>query len=324
MKAHALQTAVHSPGIPRIAEARIPPPEGRTARTTVVRGPWSVVSHSAFRVPHSALPRAFTLLEMLVAIAIFSLVLVAIYSSWTAILRSSKSGQQAAATMQRLRIVARILENSLGSATLFVQNNAYYSFVAQNSSDHPTLSFVARLSDDFPRSGNFGDFNLRRLFFSVERGPDSSSQLVLRQVPIMMDLESSADNRMMVDEKNHPVVLAKNVQEFKFLLWDQKQNDWVDEWKQTNQLPRGIIVTLKLADTSRLGAAQEEITRIISLPATGVPLLWQMPRAMPGPGMPGMPGAPGMPGPGGVQPPGTQPGVIQPSPLPGGIGGGPR
>jgi hypothetical protein len=263
---------------------------------------------------------------MLIAIALFSLVLVAIYSSWTAILRSSKSGQQAAATMQRLRIVARILEDSLGSATCFVQNYAYYSFVAQNGSDHPTLSFVARLSKDFPRSGNFGDFDLRRLFFSVESGPDSSSQLVLRQVPIMMDLDTSPDNPMMVDEKNHPVVLARNVQEFKFLLWDQKQNDWVDEWKETNQLPRGIIVTLRLADTTRLGSAQEEITRIISLPATGVPLIWQMPRGMPGPGMPGMPG---MPGPGGVQPPGTTPpgtlpGVIQPSPLPGGTGGGSR
>ncbi len=269
--------------------------------------------------------RAFTLLEMLIAISIFSLVLVAIYSSWTAILRSSKSGQRAAATMQRLRIVARVLENSLGSATLFVVNNKYYSFLAENG-DEPSLSFVARLSKDFPRSGNFGDFDLRRLFFSVEPGPYGSRQLVMRQIPIMMDLNSGSDNRIIVDEKNHPVVLAKNVREFKFLLWDQQHNDWVDEWKLTNQLPRGIIVTLRLADTARSGSAQEEITRIISLPASGVPPMWQMPRGMPG--MPGMPGPGGIPPPGitppGAAPPGTLPGVIQPSPVPGGIGGGSR
>jgi prepilin-type N-terminal cleavage/methylation domain-containing protein len=275
------------------------------------------------------LPRAFTLLEMLVAISIFSLVLVAIYSSWTAILRASKTGQRAAATMQRLRMVVRVLENSLGSATLFVQNYQYYGFVAQNGND-PTLSFVARLSKDFPRGGNFGDFDLRRLIFSVEPGPDSSRQLVMRQIPIMMDLNSGSDNPLIVDEKNHPVVLAKNVQEFKFLLWDPQQYDWVDEWKQTNQLPRGIVVTLRLADTSRRGSAQEEITRIISLPATGVQVIWEMPR-----GMPGMPPgtAPGMPPPGGIGPPGTVPpggvapgtlpGVIQPSQGPGRIGGGP-
>ncbi|MGA2867158.1 MAG: prepilin-type N-terminal cleavage/methylation domain-containing protein [Verrucomicrobiota bacterium] len=268
--------------------------------------------------------RAFTLLEMLIAIAIFSLVLTAIYSTWTAILRSAKSGQQAAATVQRSRIVVRVLEDSLGSALCFFQNQRYYGFVAENGSE-AMLSFVARLSPDFPRSGNFGDFDVRRVVFSVEPGPGSSRQLVLRQVPLMMDLNSDSDNRIIVDEKNHPVVLAKNVKEFKFLFWDQRRNDWVDEWKQTNQLPKGIVVTLKLADTARLTSAQQEITRIISLPATGVQALWQMPRAfpgMPGPGGIQPPGttppgtAPPSATPPGVMPPGTVPGVIQPSPVP--------
>jgi hypothetical protein len=261
-------------------------------------------------------------MEMLIAISIFSLVLLAIYSSWTAILRASKSGIRAAATMQRLRMVVRVLENSLGSATLFVYNYQYYAFVAQNG-ENPTLSFVARLSKDFPRSGNFGDFDLRRLIFTVEPGPDSSRQLVMRQIPIMMDLNTTSDNALIVDEKNHPVVLAKNVRELKFLLWDPQQNDWVDEWTQTNQLPRGIVVTLRLADTALRGSAQEELTRIISLPASGVQVIWELPRGMPGmtPGMPGAPGpggigAPGTVPPGGM-PPGTIPGVIQPSQVPG-------
>jgi hypothetical protein len=140
----------------------------------------------------------------------------------------------------------------------------------------------------------------------------------------MMDLNSSSDNRLMVDEKNHPVVLAKNVREFKIMLWDPQQYDWVDEWKQTNQLPRGIVVSLRLADTSRFGSAEEQIIRIISLPAIGVPLVWEMPMGMgPGPGMPGMPGAPG-PAPPGMGPPGAPPGVGQPNQFPSGPGGGPR
>ncbi|MGO8674634.1 MAG: type II secretion system protein J [Limisphaerales bacterium] len=274
-------------------------------------------------VPSSPARRgAFTLMEMLIAISIFSLVLLAIYSSWTAILRASKSGIRAAATMQRLRMVVRVLENSLGSATLFVYNYQYYAFVVQNG-ENPSLSFVARLSKDFPRSGNFGDFDLRRLIFTVEPGPDSSRQLVMRQIPIMMDLNANSDNALIVDEKNHPVVLAKNVRDLKFLLWDPQQNDWVDEWTQTNQLPRGIVVTLRLADTALRGSAQEELTRIISLPASGVQVIWELPRGMPGatPGMPGAPGpggigAPGTVPPGGM-PPGTIPGVIQPSQVPG-------
>lgn len=249
------------------------------------------------------LSRAFTLLEILISIAIFSLVLTAIYSSWTAILRSSKVGLQAAATVQRSRIVVRVLENSLGSVMSYAANLQHYGFVAENGNE-AMLSFVAHLSKDFPRSGNFGDLDVRRVIFSLESSHDYGRQLVLRQIPMLMDLNSGSDNRLIIDEKNHPVVLAKNVTEFKFQFWDPRRNEWTDEWKQTNQLPKGMIITLRLADTSRPGSAQEEITRIISLPAVSVTPNWQMPR-----GMPGMPGA----GPPGAVPPGgAAPGTVPP------------
>ena len=222
----------------------------------------------------------FTLLEMLVAISIFSLVLVAIYSSWTAILRSTKSGLRAAATVQRSRIVVRVLEDALGSAQSFAQNNSYYGFAGESGREG-SLSFVARLAKSFPRSGKFGDLDVRRLFFSVESVPGGGRALVLRQCPLLLDLD--------IDEKSHPLVLAKNVREFQVQFWDQRQQDWVDEWKQTNSLPRGVMVTLRLADTEMTQSAQEEITRIIQIPATSVAPTWQLPRALPLP--PGHPAA---------------------------------
>ena len=80
-----------------------------------------------------------------------------------------------------------------------------------------------------------------------------------------------------IDEKEHPLVLAKNVQEFQIQFWDAKLNDWTDEWLQTNQLPRVVMVTLKLSDKPHSTQPTEEITRIISLPATAVPPGWQRP-----------------------------------------------
>jgi hypothetical protein len=189
----------------------------------------------------------------------------------------------------------------------YVANQQYYGFVAQNGRE-ASLSFVARLSKSFPRSGKFGDLDVRRVTFSLESGPDSSQQLVLRQCPLVMDLD--------IDEKEHPVILARNVKDFELRFWDPQQQDWTDEWTQTNQLPRGVLVTLRLADTSRSTSAQIEISRIISIPSVAVLPIWQMPRVMPGtpggPGMPGQPGAvPGTPTPGGT--PGTTPGA--PSPI---------
>jgi prepilin-type N-terminal cleavage/methylation domain-containing protein len=238
---------------------------------------------------------AFTLVEMMIAIALFSLILAAIYSSWTAILRASKTGLEAAASAQRARVAVRVLEDSLGSAQSFAANLPYYYFDAENG-DSPVLSFVARLSKSFPRSGKFGDLDVRRVTFSVEPAPDGSRQLVLRQWPIVMEPDQ--------DEKEHPIVLAKNVKGMEMQFWDSNKNppEWVDTWEgpKTNQLPKLVMLTLKLADNPHSGRVTEEITRIINVPAMTVQPMWQMARPVGGP--PGTPGAPGMPGNPGVLP----------------------
>ncbi len=251
-----------------------------------------------FRPHHQAHPAslrsAFTLIEIMVAIGIFSLVLTAIYSSWTAILRADKTGLDAAASAQRARITVRVLEDSLASAQSFALNLPYYAFLAQNGDD-ASLSFVARLSQSFPRSGKFGDLDVRRVTFSVEAAPDGGRQLVLRQNPLVMQLDA--------DEQQYPIVLAKNVKAFEMQFWNKDLNppDWVDEWKeqQTNQLPAMVMITLKLADNPQSSQITEDITRIISLPAMTVQPMWQVPRGAGGPGMPGnppvIPGAPGAP-----------------------------
>jgi len=228
---------------------------------------------------------AFTLIEILIAIGILGMVLAAIYSSWTAVLRASKVGLDAAAAVQRSRIVMRTLEDSLLCAQSFAQNQRYYGFIAQNGSD-ASLSFVSHLPDSFPRSRKFGDLHIRRVSFSVESGPESSRQLVLRQGPLLTDLDK--------DENEHPLVLAKFVSEFQMEFWDMRENDWVDDWKQTNQLPKLVKITLKLADDAQsTRRPQQEITRIINLPGTMVQPVWQTPRVPPGPGGPGVPGVPG-------------------------------
>ena len=58
---------------------------------------------------------AFTLLEVLIALAIFLLLIVGIYASWSQIHRATRVGLEAAADNQRKRVAMRALEQSLGS-----------------------------------------------------------------------------------------------------------------------------------------------------------------------------------------------------------------
>jgi prepilin-type N-terminal cleavage/methylation domain-containing protein len=220
----------------------------------------------SLRTPHSALrsSTAFTLIEIMVAIAIFSVVIVAIYSTWTLILRASQVGQKTAAQAQRQRIALRTIEDSLTCIQSFQASMKYYSFIVQNG-DQPLLSFTARLPDVFPRNGRFGGFNLRRLIFSVEPGPGSETDLVLRQTPVLMDMDT--------DERQAPLVLARDVRKFSVECWDPKAMDWVDEWDATNSIPAMVRISFMLGGNVGAGNAAPElpVTRVIAIPSIMLP-----------------------------------------------------
>ena len=209
--------------------------------------------------------RAFTLVEIMIAVTIFVAVMIAIYSSWSAILRGRKIGQEAAVEAQRSRVAVRALENSLMSLQMFLANIKYDYFSADTSGDFATLSFVAHLAKSFPRSGDFGDQVVRRLTFTVEPGTNSENVLILRQNPVLF--QTSAD------EDENPLVLARNVREFTLEFWGPRSKDWEPEWLYTNQLPKLVKFTLGFGrPNQRVLKPEDVVTRVVSLAAIPVPL----------------------------------------------------
>lgn len=229
--------------------------------------------------------RAFTLIEVMVALGIFTLVMGTIYSSWVGIMKASKAGAEAAAAAQRERMAMRVIQDALGSAQLFAANVGYYGFTNDSlMGGGSSFSFVARLPKYFPRGGKFGDLDVRRVAFSVEPGTSSKKQLVMRQNPIVMEMDE--------DERKYPVVLARDVRKFEVEFWDATKKDWTDEWLQTNQLPKLVRVTLQLnTPAARSASGADVVARIVSLPTAGVPPKWQVPSTAGGSGSGGSRGA---------------------------------
>src|ERR1700688_1070703 len=95
--------------------------------------------------------RAFTLLEVMVAIFIFSIVIAAICATLVLVLKATAVGKAAAQRAQRQRVVMNTIENSLMCVQSFQASSQYYSFIVQNG-DQPMLSFAARLPAVFPRN----------------------------------------------------------------------------------------------------------------------------------------------------------------------------
>jgi prepilin-type N-terminal cleavage/methylation domain-containing protein len=225
--------------------------------------------------------RGFTLIEIMVAIAVFMMVIAAIYSTWALVMRATKVGQDAAAQAQRQRIALRTIEDSLMCIQSFQASQKYYSFLV-TSGREPSLSFASRVPDIFPRNGKFGDFNLRRLTYSLEAGRDGEKNLVLRQNPILMDMDE--------DEQKAPLILARNVKTFLVECWDTNQLDWVTEWENTNAIPPMLRVGLVLGGNTAAGGAAPDITvvRAVSMPSEMMPAVVQRPGGGGPGGIPGL------------------------------------
>ncbi len=224
-----------------------------------------------------AINRAFTLIEIMIAIAVFTMVIGAIYATWAVIMKSSQVAQDVAAQAQRQRITLRTIEDSLMAIQSFQASPQYYSFVVAGDEDASVLSFTARVPEIFPRNGKFAnpntqrDFNLRRLTFSLEAGNGSEKSLVLRQNPVLMDLDA--------DEQQYPLVLARNVRKFAVECWDPVKLDWVKEWKDTNtnSIPTMLRVNLVLGGNTTAGAAAPDfaVARLYSIPSKPLPAATQ-------------------------------------------------
>ena len=243
---------------------------------------YSRQSQVAVQAPVTGRRSAFTLIEVMIAVTIFGMVLAAIYSSWALILRASRVSQTAAAQVQRERLAIHTMEDALTCIQSFQASMKYYSFIV--SEEPPELDFTARLPDGYLRSKKFGGLNVRQLQFALQSGPGGEKDLVLRQKPILLDLDE--------DEQQHPLVLARYVQSFKVECWDTNAADWVTEWDNTNAIPPLIRVSLVLGgNRTDFGntAPTLAVSRVIAAPSQTMPTAAQAPNGAglsPNPGLP--------------------------------------
>ena len=214
--------------------------------------------------------RGFTMIEVMVSLTIFSMVLIAIYSSWSAILRATQLGHAAAAEAQRARITVNAIEQSLGSTELFLANLPRYAFMADTAGEFAALSFVSYLPPSFPGSGLFGDQAVRRVTFSVEPDRSGHNQLLLRQAPLLEPPQTAAEP--------YTIVLAPSIREFKTYFWETNIHDWVEEWLWTNRLPRMVRVELALGEPKRGRIeADQLISKTVYVASAAIPREAQIP-----------------------------------------------
>lgn len=223
-------------------------------------------------VPRRRASRAFTMIEVLLAVGIFGLVMIAIYASWSAILRGTRIGLSHAAEVQRTRVAVRALEESVSAAVMYADNPKYYAFMADTGGDFAYLSFVSRLPESFPGGGLFRGYPVRRVTFFV----DDQRNLKLTQ-HTLLDMS----------EQPYTITLAPNVSVFAMEFWNPRTGEWLSEWISTNSLPTMVRVAVNFAQKGQAQTSEEVTIRSIPLNAIAITRVGGNPQAGTPPQQPG-------------------------------------
>src|SRR5687767_7963462 len=117
---------------------------------------------------------AFTILEIMIAIGIFFMVIMAIYATWMSIIKGSRAAQNAAASVQRSRIAVNAVEASFRTAIYNQVNPLHYAFLTGVDGDMAAVSMVARLSPAIPGHQVHQGLGVCRITFSVRPADDGS------------------------------------------------------------------------------------------------------------------------------------------------------
>ena len=204
---------------------------------------------------------AFTLVETMVAVVILGMAIAAMHSTWMAILGATKSGARATAQIQRERVALSTMELALNCSIIYFnetrQNQGLtnaYSFAVEDVDGYKSVSFVARLPEDFLGSYHFPYQPIRRVTLAVEPTQGGRNDLVMRQWQL-----TKMERAMEEGDDGLGITLARDVDLFEVKFWSSIAEDYVDYWDEPEVLPKRIRLFLALRDQEGVIAGEEAL-----------------------------------------------------------------
>jgi type II secretory pathway pseudopilin PulG len=200
---------------------------------------------------------AFSLIEMLAALSLVMLMFGALYSSWSAILGSTRSGTEAATNVQRERVAGQRVADSLAGAVIVEGGENWYRFRADTKLGHTRLSFVQRIPDNNRKPGAQ---SFRRVSYSVEPSANAREwELVRRETPV------TQARRAIPPE---PKVIARRIRHFRVEFLNPA-GEWVTRWVGNGRLPRRARIALAIGPGDPKDLRVREVALLSSAIAHG-------------------------------------------------------
>ena len=197
-------------------------------------------------------------MEVLLAVAILSILITAVYSTWSAGLNAWRRGSDASEVFQRQRIVMEALMELTQSAVFFSTSPELYMVTGtKNPGLGDAVSFVTA-SDAFLPPSEATDTGMRRVTISLEQDSYRRTYLAIVNQPAL-----SPDDQSSEPPQAH--VISMDVSGFHVRYRDPRSGEWNDTWEDTAVPPSAIEYTVTFGQTgSRLPPVV--VTRTVDIP----------------------------------------------------------
>jgi general secretion pathway protein J len=205
--------------------------------------------------------KGFTLLEVLVASAILSMVLAILYGVFSRTLTSKQIAEEQSAQSRAARIVLLRLSDDLQASFPFSAEDP--RFVGQTSQTTPlpeaSLSFISMGGFSLTSGGHEGDWYEIEYELIPDPYSPSTRQLV-RRTRVAPTTPNTTESRR---QEGETLPLLTDVQGLRLRFFDGRA--WHDEWGKVQtraQLPRAVEVKLYLA--SKTETTRHEDTKVVT------------------------------------------------------------
>lgn len=207
-------------------------------------------------------PRGFTLLELILAMAITCMLAMTLYATLRTAFKAQASATSAVESLRSVQVALQMVDRDLSCALppTGILAGAFYG-IPQGSGTDPsdTVEFYAITTGvDDPNDPTRAD-GMRRIDITLEAAPDGTMSLIRR---VQRNLTSLED--LPPDEE----ILCRNVTSLTYRYFDGTQ--WTDSWDSTTEsdtLPLAVEMTIELAPTGR-DTRGYHLTRTFTLPCT--------------------------------------------------------
>ena len=205
----------------------------------------------------------FTLMELLIALTIMSAAMTVVIASFVATMKGWKKGGQLLNELHHGDFVMEQLVSALRSTAFFHTAPEFYGFQMedQDKGRYPAdfISFVTSGTAFIPVGSPLAN-GLHRLEMTIDDDEDGNPAVSVRAIPHLTDPK---------DWEEDPWFVSSEVKGLDVRFYNLDQEDWEDEWKDTNAVPSLVEVTLFM-DPLEKGGDPYTISRVVEIPVSPV------------------------------------------------------